>query len=308
MSLHVPMSPSPALGALCLSTCTLVVSSWSAGLEVPHPRESGAGACSQLGIPAGPIRQVTAQPRAPAGAFPRWSDGSLLNFVSWAPGKPRPINRDKKCVYMTASRGEGPDPAMGCMETPLPQVSREGHAWPLPPCRGLGGPEVHDGAALHLQAEQRDGHEAFPPTTACSRQRGLPPRLVSLPQQGTAGWRGAGRPLASPQPCRGGEGAAEEPQGGGGCVPVFWGSAGGCMCRDAREIFHGGGCRRGWGGSRREGAKGRKECWGRMGLQRVREWGGCRAQGWAGSGCTHWTIPRPSPCSVSASAATAKPR
>lgn len=46
------------------------------------------------------------------GAFPRWSDGSLLNFVSWAPGKPRPISKDKKCVYMTASRGEGLDLAM----------------------------------------------------------------------------------------------------------------------------------------------------------------------------------------------------
>lgn len=91
---------------------------------------------------------------------------------------------------------------MGCMETPLPQVSREGHAWPVPPCRGLGGPEVHDGTALHLQAEQRDGHEAFPPTTACSRKWRLPPWLVSLPQQGTSGWRGASCPLAFHQPCR----------------------------------------------------------------------------------------------------------
>lgn len=85
---------------------------WGAGMEGPHPREGSGGARSQLGRATGPIRQVSARPRAPAGAFPRWSDGSLLNFVSWAPGKPRPINKDKKCVYMTASRGEGQDPAV----------------------------------------------------------------------------------------------------------------------------------------------------------------------------------------------------
>lgn len=49
----------------------------------------------------------------PTIAFHRWSDGSLLNFISWAPGKPRPISKDKKCVYMTASRGERF--AYGCM-------------------------------------------------------------------------------------------------------------------------------------------------------------------------------------------------
>ncbi|XP_043530575.1 C-type mannose receptor 2-like [Chiloscyllium plagiosum] len=34
----------------------------------------------------------------------RWSDGSILNFVSWASGKPRPISRDRKCVYMSPSK------------------------------------------------------------------------------------------------------------------------------------------------------------------------------------------------------------
>ncbi|XP_059811722.1 C-type mannose receptor 2 isoform X1 [Hypanus sabinus] len=35
----------------------------------------------------------------------RWSDGSLLNFVSWASGRPRPISRDRKCVYMSPVKG-----------------------------------------------------------------------------------------------------------------------------------------------------------------------------------------------------------
>ncbi|XP_072343073.1 C-type mannose receptor 2 isoform X1 [Scyliorhinus torazame] len=34
----------------------------------------------------------------------RWSDGSILNFVSWASGRPRPISRDRKCVYMSPSK------------------------------------------------------------------------------------------------------------------------------------------------------------------------------------------------------------
>lgn len=95
-----------------LSACISGVSSWGAGMEVPHPREGSGGVCSQLGRATGPVCQLAARSRAPTGAFPRWSDGSLLNFVSWAPGKPRPINKDKKCVYMTASRGERPGPAV----------------------------------------------------------------------------------------------------------------------------------------------------------------------------------------------------
>lgn len=44
----------------------------------------------------------------------RWTDGSIINFISWAPGKPRPIGKDKKCVYMMASRGEGRVGQRGC--------------------------------------------------------------------------------------------------------------------------------------------------------------------------------------------------
>lgn len=49
----------------------------------------------------------------PAWCHCRWTDGSIINFISWAPGKPRPIGKDKKCVYMTASRGEGKVVAWG---------------------------------------------------------------------------------------------------------------------------------------------------------------------------------------------------
>lgn len=36
----------------------------------------------------------------------RWSDHSVLNYVSWAPGRPRPVSRDRKCVYITSSKGK----------------------------------------------------------------------------------------------------------------------------------------------------------------------------------------------------------
>lgn len=36
----------------------------------------------------------------------RWSDHSVLNYVSWALGRPHPLSRDRKCVYMSASKGE----------------------------------------------------------------------------------------------------------------------------------------------------------------------------------------------------------
>eukprot|EP00062_Callorhinchus_milii_P021283 gi/632977849/ref/XP_007905576.1/ PREDICTED: C-type mannose receptor 2-like [Callorhinchus milii] len=39
----------------------------------------------------------------------RWSDSSILNFVSWAFGKPRPITKDRKCVYMLAGKEEWGD-------------------------------------------------------------------------------------------------------------------------------------------------------------------------------------------------------
>lgn len=101
-------------------------------------------------------------------------------------------------MYMTASRGEGragqgrvPHEALRGWGT---STGAEGHhAQPVPSHRGLGGPEVHDGAALHLQAEQRDGCEAFPPSGTCCHEWGLSPGLAALPQQGTAGGRGYSR-------------------------------------------------------------------------------------------------------------------
>ncbi|XP_026573078.1 C-type mannose receptor 2 [Pseudonaja textilis] len=51
----------------------------------------------------------------------RWCDGSLLNFISWAPGKPRLLNKEKKCVYMTASREDWGD--QKCL-TALPYICK----------------------------------------------------------------------------------------------------------------------------------------------------------------------------------------
>ncbi|KAM9393770.1 C-type mannose receptor 2 [Pholidichthys leucotaenia] len=39
----------------------------------------------------------------------RWSDHSVLNYVSWATGRPLPISRDRKCVYINANKGEWTD-------------------------------------------------------------------------------------------------------------------------------------------------------------------------------------------------------
>lgn len=87
-------------------------------------------------------------------------------------------------MYMTASRGEGQDPApegLGLSrDTPTPVQWGGGHAWLVPPHRGLGGPEVHDSAALYLQAEQWDDGKAFHPTTACSFKWGLSPDRKSV--------------------------------------------------------------------------------------------------------------------------------
>eukprot|EP00069_Balaena_mysticetus_P001062 bmy_15044T0 len=57
----------------------------------------------------------------PARCHCRWTDGSVINFISWAPGKPRPIGKDKKCVYMMASREEWGD--QRCM-TALPYICK----------------------------------------------------------------------------------------------------------------------------------------------------------------------------------------
>lgn len=36
----------------------------------------------------------------------RWSDHSVLNYVSWALGRPHPLSRDRKCVHLSANKGE----------------------------------------------------------------------------------------------------------------------------------------------------------------------------------------------------------
>ncbi|XP_068932327.1 C-type mannose receptor 2 isoform X1 [Petaurus breviceps papuanus] len=51
----------------------------------------------------------------------RWTDKSIVNFISWAPGKPRPIGKDKKCVYVTASREDWGD--QRCL-TALPYICK----------------------------------------------------------------------------------------------------------------------------------------------------------------------------------------
>ncbi|XP_038609592.1 C-type mannose receptor 2 isoform X2 [Tachyglossus aculeatus] len=55
----------------------------------------------------------------------RWTDWSILNFISWAPGKPRPISKDKKCVYMTASREDWGD--QRC-QTALPYICKRSNS------------------------------------------------------------------------------------------------------------------------------------------------------------------------------------
>ncbi|KAA8585380.1 hypothetical protein FQN60_004074, partial [Etheostoma spectabile] len=39
----------------------------------------------------------------------RWSDHSVLNYVSWALGRPHPVSRDRKCVHMSASTADWAD-------------------------------------------------------------------------------------------------------------------------------------------------------------------------------------------------------
>uniref|UniRef100_A0AAZ3NSQ8 C-type mannose receptor 2 n=1 Tax=Oncorhynchus tshawytscha TaxID=74940 RepID=A0AAZ3NSQ8_ONCTS len=38
-----------------------------------------------------------------------WSDHSVLNYVSWALGRPHPLSRDRKCVHMSVSKAEWAD-------------------------------------------------------------------------------------------------------------------------------------------------------------------------------------------------------
>lgn len=39
----------------------------------------------------------------------RWSDHSVLNYVSWALGRPHPLSRDRRCVYMSATKADWAD-------------------------------------------------------------------------------------------------------------------------------------------------------------------------------------------------------
>ncbi|KAM4717477.1 C-type mannose receptor 2 [Anableps anableps] len=39
----------------------------------------------------------------------RWSDHSVLNYVSWELGRPQPVSRDRKCIHMSASKGDWAD-------------------------------------------------------------------------------------------------------------------------------------------------------------------------------------------------------
>lgn len=39
----------------------------------------------------------------------RWSDHSVLNYVSWALGRPHPVSRDRKCVHISTSKADWSD-------------------------------------------------------------------------------------------------------------------------------------------------------------------------------------------------------
>ncbi|XP_053299336.1 C-type mannose receptor 2 [Pleuronectes platessa] len=39
----------------------------------------------------------------------RWSDHSVLNYVSWALGRPHPLSRDRRCVHMSANKADWAD-------------------------------------------------------------------------------------------------------------------------------------------------------------------------------------------------------
>uniref|UniRef100_A0A8C9TTG1 Mannose receptor C-type 2 n=1 Tax=Scleropages formosus TaxID=113540 RepID=A0A8C9TTG1_SCLFO len=74
----------------------------------------------------------------------RWSDHSVLNYVSWAPGRPRPVSRDRKCVYVTSSRDEWGD--QKCF-TDLPYICKRVNVTgtlpltPAPPSKNGGCPD-----------------------------------------------------------------------------------------------------------------------------------------------------------------------
>uniref|UniRef100_A0A8C5WA99 Mannose receptor C-type 2 n=1 Tax=Leptobrachium leishanense TaxID=445787 RepID=A0A8C5WA99_9ANUR len=70
----------------------------------------------------------------------RWSDGSVLSYVYWARGRPGRLTREKKCVYMTATRGDWGD--QKCI-TALPYICKRSNITvsqpTLPPLVNLGG-------------------------------------------------------------------------------------------------------------------------------------------------------------------------
>uniref|UniRef100_A0A4W6FIQ0 Mannose receptor C-type 2 n=1 Tax=Lates calcarifer TaxID=8187 RepID=A0A4W6FIQ0_LATCA len=39
----------------------------------------------------------------------RWSDHSVLNYVSWALGRPHPLSRDRRCVHLSATKADWSD-------------------------------------------------------------------------------------------------------------------------------------------------------------------------------------------------------
>ncbi|XP_075033477.1 C-type mannose receptor 2 [Mixophyes fleayi] len=70
----------------------------------------------------------------------RWSDKSVLNFVNWAHGRPGRITREKKCVYMMASREDWGD--QKCI-TALPYIcKRSNNSAPSPTLPPLSPPSV----------------------------------------------------------------------------------------------------------------------------------------------------------------------
>ncbi|XP_030649161.1 C-type mannose receptor 2 [Chanos chanos] len=61
----------------------------------------------------------------------RWSDHSVLNYITWAQGEPRPISRDRKCIYTSAITGRWTE--QKC-HTDLPYVCKRVNVTaPLPP-------------------------------------------------------------------------------------------------------------------------------------------------------------------------------
>lgn len=78
-----------------------------------------------------------------------WSDHSVLNYVSWALGRPHPLSRDRKCVHFSAAKGKN-------CQNKKPQGTKIQMQYTYlslylsPPNSGLGRSEVPLRPALHL--------------------------------------------------------------------------------------------------------------------------------------------------------------